>query len=106
MRQVELTQGELERNKADAEILSSTLVSLASEAGSADAEAKTGAARVGDLRNELAGHVTVVLAQLGQPGITETARGWPRVELPCAARNSVLGVDVRVCTSRLIARGR
>ncbi len=76
-RQVEMTERELERTKAEAESLSAALVGLAGEAGSADTEAKTGAARVGDLRNELAGQVTAVLAQLGQPGITETAFPTP-----------------------------
>src|SRR5207247_6225069 len=76
-RQVEMAERALERTKADAESLSNTLVGLAGEAGSADTEAKAGAARVGGLRNELAGQVTAVLAQLGQPGIVETASPTP-----------------------------
>jgi hypothetical protein len=76
-RQVEITEGELERTRAAAETLSGALVGLAAEAGSAGTEAKAGEARVGDLRNELAGLITAGLAQLGQPGVVETAFPTP-----------------------------
>ncbi|OLE28243.1 MAG: TIGR02680 family protein [Catenulispora sp. 13_1_20CM_3_70_7] len=76
-RQVEMTERELERTKAAAETLSAALLGLAGEAASAATEAKAGAARVGELRNQLAGQITWVLAQLGQPGIVETAFATP-----------------------------
>ncbi len=72
-RQVEMAERELKRTKAAAETLSGALVRLAGEAGSADTQARASAARVGDLRNDLAGQITAVLDQLGQPGLLETA---------------------------------
>jgi uncharacterized protein (TIGR02680 family) len=71
--QVATTEAALKHANEEKETISNRTQKLSHELGTASAEARAATSRVSDLRAELNGHVTIVLNQLSQPGVIDTA---------------------------------
>jgi hypothetical protein len=72
-RQVTATESALRHAKTEIQATSDAVLKLNRDAGTAGSEAKSAATAVATARTELAGRVNVVLKQLSQPGIGDTA---------------------------------